>query len=336
MLRGGTIIQAMVLREIAQRISGNTGIDVSRDRNIVLTGPGRSGTTLTCYLLNKLPNVVALSEAIAPNQYAKRMPDTEAVADGIEEFYRDMRRSALLRGTVISKHVGGKVPDNTKGMKEGVRQRIAEKGWIEVDKDLSPDFYLAIKQPGMFTALLPTLVKRFPCFAIVRNPLAIMLSTSTLQQPEVGHTSSSQKVRAIMRNPRGIMRSKIGRKAPVAKVRYDPQLGERLEKHKQEEGVDKIGQRLLRLNYSFERYQQFLPESHVLRYEDICSSRGKALQVIVPDAGSFDEPLEIKNLNPLYPREKVLSLGERLLESEGAYWNFYTRESVREIIEGFE
>jgi len=156
----------------------------------------------------------------------------------------------------------------------------------------------------MFTALLPTLVKRFPCFAIIRNPLAII-------------------------------RSKSGRKSPRAKVTYDPQLGERLEKSKNE-GVDKIGQRLLRLHYSFERYQQFLPESHVVRYEDICSSRGKALEVIVPEAGRLDEPLENKNLNPLYPRDKVVHFGERLLKSEGAYWTFYTRESVREIIEGLQ
>jgi hypothetical protein len=324
-----------VLRKIAQRIGGTAGIDVNRDRNIVLTGPGRSGTTLTCYLLNKLPSTVALSEAINPEQYAKRMPDTEAVADGIEEFYLYMRRRALKRGMVISKHVGGKVPDNTKGMKEGVRQRIAEKGWIEVGKDLSPDFYLAIKQPNMFTALLPTLVKRFPCFAIIRNPLAIMLSTSTLQQPKDAPASTSEKVRAVMRNPRAIVLYKSGRKSRAAKVTYDPHLGERLEKHKRE-GADKIGQQLLRLHYSFERYQQFLPESHVLRYEDICGSRGKALEVIVPDAGDFDEQLENKNLNALYPRHKVLSFGERLLESEGAYWDFYTRESVREIMEGLE
>lgn len=187
----------------------------------------------------------------------------------------------------------------------------------------------------MFTALLPTLVKRFPCFAIIRNPLAIMLSASTLQQPKIGPKSLSAKVRAIIRNPLAIMRSKNGRKSPRAKVTYDPQLGERSEKSKNE-GVNKIGQRLLRLHYSFERYQQFLPESHVLRYEDICSSRGKALEVIVPEAGRLDEPLENKNLNPLYPRDKVVHFGERLLESEGAYWTFYTRESVREIIEGLQ
>jgi hypothetical protein len=240
------------------------------------------------------------------------MPDYEAVADGIEEYYRDMRKMALRQGLVISKHVGGIVPDNSKGMKDGVRQRIVDKGKIPVGKELRPDFYLAIKQPGMFTALLPTLVKRFPSFAIVRNPLAIMLSTSTLQQPN---------------NKR--------RKSRSAKITYDPQLGERLGENRKE-GADKIDQRLLRLHYTFERYQESLPESHIIRYEDICSSRGKALEVIVPGASQLDEPLENKNLNPLYPRDKVFRFGERLLESEGAYWNFYSREDVEEIINGLK
>jgi hypothetical protein len=294
-----------------KRLAVRTGmIKISKDRNIVLTGPGRSGTTLTCFLLNKLPDAVALSEPISPGKYADRMPDQEAVVDGIEEYYRDMRKMALVEGLVISKHSGGMVPDNSKGMKDGVRQRIVDKGKISVGKDLSPDFYLAIKQPGMFTALLPTLAKRFPSFAIIRNPLAIMLSTSTLQKPN---------------NKR--------RKSRAAKVRYDPRLGERLQENRKE-GADKIGQRLLRLHYTFEQYQQILPETHILRYEDICSTSGKALKVIVPSAEGLDEPLENKNLNPLYPRDKVVRFGERLLESEGAYWNFYSREGVEEIMNG--
>ena len=294
-----------------KRLAVRTGmIKISKkDRNIVLTGPGRSGTTLTCFLLNKLPDTMALSEPIAPGKYADRIPDYEAVADGIEDYYREMRKMALGEGLVISKHVGGVVPDNTKGDVGGVRQRIAQKGRISVGKELRPDFYLAIKQPGLFTAMLPTLVKRFSCFAIVRNPLAIMASSSTLQQP----------------NKR--------RKNPSAKTRYDPELGSRLKENKRE-GADRVGQRLLRLHYTFERNQQVLPESHILRYEDICSSRGKALEVIVPTARELDEPLENKNLNPLYPRDKTLRFGERLLDSEGAYWNFYTREDVEEIING--
>jgi hypothetical protein len=303
-----------MLKRLTSRF-GAPRVPEAKDRNIVLTGPGRSGTTLTCFLLNKLPDTVALSEPIAPGRYANRMPDYERVADGIEDYYRDMRKMALRQGLVISKHVGGMVPDNSKGMKDGVRQRIVDKGKIPVGKELRPDFYLAIKQPGMFTALLPTLVKRFPSFAIVRNPLAIMLSTSTLQQPNKPNNKR--------------------RKSRSAKITYDPQLGERLGENKKE-GADKIDQRLLRLHYTFERYQESLPESHIIRYEDICSSRVKALEVIVPGASQLDEPLENKNLNPLYPRDKVFRLGEKLLESEGAYWNFYSREDVEEIINGLK
>jgi hypothetical protein len=307
-----------MLKRLAWRF-GATKVPEAKDRNIVITGPGRSGTTLTCFLLNKVPDTIALSEPISPGKYANRMPDHEAVADGIEDYYRDMRKMALTQGLVISKHSGGMVPDNSKGMKDGVRQRIVDKGKIPVRKELEPDFYLAIKQPGMFTALLPTLSKRFPSFAIVRNPLAIMLSTSTLQQPNNGR----RKSRSAKRRSRS------------AKVTYDPQLGERLEENKKE-GADKIGQRLLRFHHAFEQYHQALPESHIIRYEDICSTRGKALKVIVPAAEGLDEPLENKNLNPLYPRDKVFRFGERLLESEGAYWNFYSREDVEEIMNGLK
>ena len=139
-----------------------------------------------------------------------------------------LRTMALERGQVISKHVGGKVPDNTKGMKDGVRQRIAEKGWIVVGQDLTPDFYLAIKQPAMFTAFLPTLVRRFPCFAILCKPLAIMLSASSVQRPAGPRKPRSAKVRSLIGHPLAITRYKSGRKPPRAKFRYDPQLSERL------------------------------------------------------------------------------------------------------------
>jgi len=295
-----------MLKRLATRLGANK-VPEARDRNIVITGPGRSGTTLTCYLLNKLPNTVALSEPINPGRYADRIPDYDAVADGIEEFYRTMRKMALGQGEVISKHVGGKVPDNSKGMKDGVRQRIADKGRIEVGKELQPDFYLAIKQPGLFTAILPTLAKRFPCYAIVRNPLAIMASTDTIQQPK-------------------------RRKNPPAKIRYDPERARWLAENA-ERGADKTDQRLLSFHYTFARYLKELPEDHILRYEDIVASGGRALSVMVPAARELDEPLENKNSNPLYDKEKVLEFGERLLKSEGAYWRLYSREDVRAIMD---
>jgi hypothetical protein len=269
------------------------------ERNIALTGPGRSGTTLTCHLLNKLPDAVALAEPIAPRKFKHPLSDTEAVCDSIEHFYRKMRRMALGQGIVRSKHVGGVIPDNTKGVVNGVRQRVAEKGKIPVGKELRPGFYLAIKHPGMFTALLPALVKRMPCYAIVRNPLPTMASLMTL--PE--------------------------RSGPPASSKYDPEIAARWEGAR-----DLISRLLAILDYHFERYAEYLPPEHVVRYEDIVSSGGKVLEVIVPSAGRLDEPLESKNLNPLYDRDEMLRLGEKLLASEGAYWRFYPPQSVEGLL----
>ena len=277
--------------------------------NIVLTGPGRSGTTLTCHLLNKLPNTVALAEPLSPGRFEEQMPDYEAVCDELEQVYRRMRHKALKQGVVRSKHVGGIVPDNTKANQVGgVRQRIAVKGNIPVDKNLDRDFYLAIKQPGMFTALLPHLAKRFPCYAIVRNPLAILASTGSLQPKE--------------------------KKNPTARVRYDAGYHRQVQES-QQAGTNRVNRMLQRIHYPFERYEKFLPREHVIRYEDICATGGRALEVIVPAAADLDVPLENKNANPLYDRERVLRVGERMLKSEGAYWNFYTREDVQEIMDEF-
>jgi hypothetical protein len=295
------------LRQV--RSSGETW---SAERNIVITGPGRSGTTLTCHLLNKLPDTVALSEPINPGKYADRLPDNEAVADGIQDFYREQRRMALRRGVVLTKHLGGVVPDNPKGMVGGVRKRVVEKGLITVGKDLSPDFFLGVKQTGIFTAMLPTLTKRFVCFAIVRNPLAIRASSMSIESD-------------------GRREGRVS-----ARVKYDADLNERMER-KKAEGADIVDSWLLRMHSNFERYAEALPPENIIRYEDICESNGKALSVIVPSAAELDEPLENKNTNPLYKkRNKVLRYGERLLESDGAYWNFYTRESVQEIMDGLQ
>jgi hypothetical protein len=295
---------ASKLGELRGRVGGSRP---TNGRNIVITGPGRSGTTLTCHLLNKLPDTVALAEPLSPNRFVDQMPDYDAVCDELEGIYAHMRRRALREGVVKSKHVGGVVPDNTKGKVDGVRQRIAVKGDIPVGKDLTPDFFLAIKQPGMFTALLPGLAGRFPCYAIVRNPLAIIASSGSIQ-------------------------AKRGGKSPSAKMRYDADYRRGIEEAKKA-GVDRIGQRLQRMHYNFERYEGSLPRENIIRYEDICESNGRALSVIVPAASDLDEPLENKNVNPLYDREKMLRVGERLLESEGAYWSFYTREDVQGILD---
>ena len=222
--------------------------DMRPERNIVLTGPGRSGTTLACHLLNKLPDAIALAEPITPGKFEHLMPDLEAVCDGIERFYRRMRRMARTRGTVISKHVGGLVPDNTKAVVDGTRQSVAERGEITIGKEVKPGFYLAVKQPGLFTALLPALLKRFPCYVIVRNPLAKLASGSTLAK------------------------RKGARPKPPAGLRYNPDLDARLKGA----GSDPIRRQLVVLDYYFGRYAERLAaRAHDVLVADHVRSGGR-------------------------------------------------------------
>ena len=214
-----------------------------------------------------------------------------------------MRGLAKRRGIVLSKHVGGIVPDNSKGQVGNVRRRIAEKGKIAVGKDLPAGFQLIIKQPGMFTALLPALVKRLPCYAVVRNPLPVLTSIDGLLE----HRARDD----------------------VPSLRYDPLLRSRLP-----DPSDPVAWHLGRLHLYFERYIELLPRENIVLYEDLVASGGKALSVINPGAASLDEPLESRNLNPLYDRERMRELGRRLLDSDGAYWRVYSKRSVEELLAG--
>jgi hypothetical protein len=99
---------------------------VSR-RNVVLTGLPRSGTTLACLLLNKLPDTVALSVPFNAGMFAE-VSGEEETCDVIERFYRKIRR----QGVAISKLVGGEVTDNLfvgdAKSGSGKRRRRAGKG----------------------------------------------------------------------------------------------------------------------------------------------------------------------------------------------------------------
>lgn len=277
-------------------------------RNVVLTGLPRSGTTLVCHLLNQLPNTVALLEPLGPAHFVGLLPDGEAILDTLERWYRKSRRRALKKGEVITYHVGGTIPDNPfeeeRSGKEP-RQWLASYGRAKVGKDLQRGFYLVIKEPPMFSALLPLLVQRFPAFAIVRNPLAVLASWNSVDIP--------------------------ARRGRIPKAeRFDPELTRRLA------AIDGLVERqLYLLDWWCERFERCLPAQNILRYEDIVTSEGKALAAIVPGARKLNRALSSRNANGLYQRKEVVELGEKLLSSEGAYWRFYSRNSVEELLAQF-
>jgi hypothetical protein len=155
-------------------------------------------------------------------------------------------------------------------MVEGIRRRSADKGEIILEKELSAGSTLAIKQPGLFTALLPILAKRFPCYVLARNSLAVMASVKSIQ----GRSE------------------KAGGRAAVK--RYDPNFLGHMGNREANTPHGCLTTRFIRFNAYFDRYKKRLSRDHILRYEETVSSGGRALKIIHPAALEPDEPLESK------------------------------------------
>ncbi len=155
------------------------------ENDIVLAGLPRSGSTLTCHLINKLPDAVALNEPMSTRRF-KDLPDNGAICDAISRFLVSMRGSLEKSGTAMSKHIDGVVPDNPVAgeiSSDGLRKGEAILGEIDFAKDLPVNFTLVVKHPSAFAALLPDLAKRFSTFATIRNPVAVLSSWNSVSMP---------------------------------------------------------------------------------------------------------------------------------------------------------
>jgi len=277
----------------------------SSKRNVLITGIPRSGTTLVCSLLNKLPDIVALHEPMGVWDFSK-CRDAAALAETIENFCTEARRSLREHGFAISKHVGGEIRDNAASDEideAGTRSRRTKHGRITIDKPLSENFTLAIKHPLAFTALLEPLAKHFECFAVIRNPLATLASWNSLDWLKVkkGH-------------------------APIAE-KLDSDLARKLAGES-----DAIERQIQILEWSSDRYRRFVPDRNVLKYEDLIATRARALARFFPVATDLNEDLVSKNLNKHYDRALMKDLGQRLLKRSGAIWNFYSKDDVERLL----
>jgi hypothetical protein len=293
--------------------------------NIILTGVPRSGTTLTCHLLNKLPDTVALHEPMMLSWFANS-GNHEDNCDRIDLFYKWTRKSLCENGKAISKQVGSRIPDNPIGghpnlfpffpkrclrflnnfVKDsgyGLRKSQVSRGMITIEKTLSSNFLLCIKHNAGFAVILESLLNRYPCYAVVRNPLSVLASWNSVDFP-------AQKGRI-----------------PAAE-RVDSVLAKRLIQIS-----DKFDRQLHILSWFFEKFYTLLPLDNVLYYEDIITSGGAVLKVITGKAIELDEKLRKKNKNSLYDHKLMLKLGDKLLKMDGAFWEFYSRESVEQLLQ---
>jgi len=271
--------------------------------DIILTGIARSGTTLSCSLLNKLPQCVALHEPMNPaDLVALGFP--EAYMARIALFFAAQRASLLGSGTAVSKARDGRVPDNpfeSAPAAAGLRPSTVENQEVDFGKRLRPDFRLVVKHPNFFTATLTTLLTRYPCYAIVRNPLAALLSWHSIQAPvNDGHLPYGEAFDATLKSD----------------LAAEP---------------DRLGRQLIILRWYYSHYASLLPRDHVIRYEDLVSSGGRALAVIDPDAAALAEPLESRNTSKLYDAALVRQLSGRLLDEGSIYGDFYSRSDIESL-----
>ena len=275
----------------------------ARHLNVVLTGVPRAGTTLVCHLLNKVPDTVALHEPIDPESVA-RARSTQAMCDAVERFYMETRESLRTSGTARCQQLAGEVPDNPASDivgPEHLRPSRVSMGDIRFARPLSDDFVLVIKHNAMFTALLDELRARLPCFAVVRNPLAVLASWSTVDMPvHGGHAPAAERIDHGLANALA-----------------------RLE--------DRVDRQLHLLSWFYDHFRRLLPQDRVLRYEEIVASGGKCLAPLVAAEVDLSEALGNRNSNPLYGPELLVTMSRRLLRSEGAYWHFYSRDSVDQL-----
>lgn len=262
--------------------------------DIILTGPPRSGTTLACHLLNKVPNTIALHEPMSLSHF----PNKDEGLTATLHFFQEMRSNLLDKGQALSKVTTEGIPDNPFPQTEGGgRASLVSKQWVTFDKPLTPDFNLVIKHNAHFTFLLSELADHFRCVAIIRNPVSVIASWNTIQAPVA----------------QGLVHVLNG---------LDPALYAELE------SIRNILDRqvhLLDALFTCYRKEERLT---LIRYEDMVQSGGRSLSAVVPEADALRESLGSRNRSRLYEADLMEEIKSRLLDRQGSYLNYYSEAQI--------
>lgn len=269
----------------------------------ILTGIPRAGTTLTCKLLSEQKQVVGLNEPIPFRELQSRKDAVSRIHESLAAF-----REGLLRdGAAPVRGKDGRITDNHfERTASGNRKRVIKRSRVVFSKPLNEDFKLFVKHNAVFTLLLDELSTCYPCYAMVRNPLAVLGSWSTVSVPV-----SRGQIRYL-----GLL---------------NPEAQEKLV---QIEGL--LNRQLFLLDFYFKTYTE-LPQHHILRYENLISSNGSVLEEIIGHSYEVKTPLSGKNKGTVYSRDQMLRMGEALLAAKDHHcWRFYDRTEVEALYTFYE
>lgn len=268
-----------------------------KPNDYILTGLPRSGTTLTCKILTEQDNIVALNEPIK----WKGIGSKNQGVDLIKKSFKDFRRSLHRTGMAPSRVRNGKITDNHFVRTLGSRDRVVKRETIHFNKNLDQNFKLFLKHNSTFTLLLEDLQKIYPCYAIVRNPLAVLGSWNSVTVPV----------------SRGEMRHLDA---------MDPVLASRLS-----QAGSVTDRQIIILDYYFTQYIR-LPSENVIKYEELISSQGQKLSKLTGSSVKYKSLLASKNVSSIYDIEKLKRLAEVLIHSDGSFWKFYEKEQIHTLL----
>ena len=271
-------------------------------KNIVLAAIPRSGSTLSCHLLNQSSNCMAMIEPLDMSAFTG-LSDMAQRLVYLADFFKKTRHQVKTSGeipvTVLENDATNTFTNS--GVK-GRRSSITGTRWEKPKQAINEDFTLVIKHPNAFSALIGELKTSFSCYALVRNPLAIVASWNTLDHPlRDGH-------------------------APMAEV-FDARLKQLLA------GIDSVlNRQLALLDWYFRKFRQELEAGRILRYEDIIATNGAALAVISGANTPLDTELTNQNRNSLYDNTQYLNVAAALLhDTNNACWHFYSKNEVEQL-----
>jgi len=250
---------------------------------VVLTGIPRSGTTLLTALLDCPPTSVAIGEPHGLGAFQKKYAnDHSGFLEQLNIFFSDLRANIsdkksfkdriALNGKPLTNYVEGS------GRQRSRSYHIADRHIEHLNKDFS----LIIKAPVIFTATLPAILneKSYKVIAVIRNPIATILSWNSLQFPI-----------ANGRLPAG--------------EEYWPELGSLTAAN------FSILQKQVKIWDLFaRRYLDYKNEITILRYEDIIANPQAISQSLCIPFRSI--PCENMNNNPSYDFSNVSTIMEAI------------------------
>ena len=248
--------------------------------------------------------MVALSEPIRQDVF-DGAETREAACQCVTEFAAHVRGQIQTVGRAPSVHVNGKLDDDmvSRHQSDGLRKRRAKQGEIAVRKPPASEFDLLIKHNALFAALLPVLTKSFDCFALVRNPVAVLASWQTVDLP-------------------------VNRGYIPAGERYDTELRFTLANE-----TDTLRRQVAIVNWFFASFGKNLDSEKIFRYEDLVDSDGMTLLRLVGGGLATPVTLENRNGNPLYGRGAVDTILAALVEAGGAWSEYYSLADCRLVCE---